>query len=262
MNPRPKEEEEALEQSRAPLMSHIVELRKRVIWSLAGFLVATIFSFFVSEQIYEILILPVNRVADEPVQFINISFEQFFLNRLSIALFGGLFLSFPFIAYQVYRFVAPGLYRNERKAFVPYLVASPVLFALGAAIVYFLLLPLAIRFFLSIEPESSQTMPTTSNYLSLVMKLTFAFGLCFQLPVLLTLLARAGFTSADGLKKKRRYAIVGAFVAGAVLTPPDIISQIGLALPIILLYEISIWAVRAVEKRRAQADAEREAVPT
>jgi sec-independent protein translocase protein TatC len=178
-----------------------------------------------------------------------------------VALFGALFIAFPVIASQIYKFVAPGLYKNERGAFLPYLIATPLLFILGAAVVFFILMPLAMTFFLSFEQVGGEgkasiaLLPKVNEYLSLIMALILAFGVVFQLPVVLTLLARIGIVSSDMLKKGRRYAIVLAFVAAAVLTPPDIISQFGLAIPTLILYEASIFSVRRVEKRRAAADA-------
>jgi sec-independent protein translocase protein TatC len=175
-------------------------------------------------------------------------------------LFGAVFIAFPVIATQIYMFVAPGLYRNERKAFLPFLVATPVLFLLGAALVYFVAMPLAMKFFLSMQQTGDAQVQIhltarVSEYLSLIMALILGFGICFQLPVLLTLLARAGIITADGLKRYRRHAILGVFVVAAVLTPPDPISQISLAIPTILLYELSIYAVKLVEKKRAAAQA-------
>ena len=261
------DEVDELEKSRAPLLSHLVELRKRLIWSVIATVIAFFACFFVADRIYDILVLPYDWAGgpDRQLQLLYTAPQEFFLTKIKLAFFGALFLSFPIIATQIYRFVAPGLYRNERQAFVPYLIATPVLFLLGAAVVYFLIMPLAMRFFLGMEQTPTDggaaivLLPRVSEYLGLIMTLIFAFGVCFQLPVLLTILARAGLATSDGLRKKRRYAIVGAFIAAAILTPPDIISQIGLAVPTILLYELSIWSVRLVERRKAQAAAEQAA---
>ncbi len=184
---------------------------------------------------------------------------------MKLALYGAMFIAFPIIANQIYKFVAPGLYKNERQAFLPYLVATPILFSMGAALVYFVIMPLALGFFLSLEqgPEEGRAvielLPKVNEYLGLIMTLLFAFGLVFQLPVVLTLLARAGIVDAEGLKRKRKYAVVMAFIGAAVLTPPDPISQLGLAVPTLLLYELSIQAVRLVEKRKAIARAKADA---
>jgi len=184
---------------------------------------------------------------------------------MKLALFGALFLAFPVIANQIYKFVAPGLYRNERKAFLPFLVATPILFGLGAMLVYFGVMPLAMKFFLSMEQHggpgqaSIELLPKVNEYLGLIMTLIFAFGLVFQLPVVLTLLARAGMISAETLTSRRRWAIVIAFIVAAVLTPPDPISQISLAIPTIALYELSILSVRYVERQRRLAEAARQA---
>jgi sec-independent protein translocase protein TatC len=181
-------------------------------------------------------------------------YEAFF-TYIKVAFFAALFLGFPLIASQIWMFVAPGLYKNEKRAFLPFLIATPILFFLGGALVYYLIFPLAWRFFLSFEVTGSggalpiQLEAKVDEYLSLVMRLIFAFGLCFELPVLMTLLARVGLVGSQGMREKRKYAIVLAFVAAAILTPPDVISQIGLAVPILLLYEISILCVRLVEKK-------------
>jgi sec-independent protein translocase protein TatC len=178
---------------------------------------------------------------------------------MKLALFGALFIAFPVIANQIYKFVAPGLYRHERHAFLPFLIATPILFAMGAMLVFFLVMPMAMSFFLSMEQHggpgeaSIELLPKVNEYLGLIMTFIFAFGLVFQLPVVLTLLARAGMVTADALKTKRKWAIVIAFIVAAVLTPPDPISQISLAIPSLLLYEISILVVRMIESRRAQA---------
>ncbi len=252
-------DEEDLEKSRAPLIEHLIELRSRLIYALVGFLATTIFCAFFAEEIYNFLSSPLRdellaRGQDAKLIYTQL-YEKFFVH-LKIAVFGGIFLAFPIIAFQVWRFVAPGLYKNERGAFLPYLVATPILFCLGASLVYFLIMPMAISFFLdfqSVGGEGSteiEFLGKVNEYLSLVMTFIMAFGICFQLPVLLTLMARVGLTSAAGLARVRRYAIVGIAAVAAVLTPPDVISQIGLAIPMYGLYEISILIVRIMERRR------------
>jgi len=254
-----------IEASSAPLIDHLIELRTRLIWSIAGFLVAFIFCFFFAKQIFNFLVVPYQTatiwagIDDRQVELIYTAPQEFFFTQVKIAAFGGFFIAFPLIAAQIYKFVAPGLYREERGAFLPFLVATPLLFLLGAALVYYFFTPMVMWFFLSMEQSGTeegqaaiQLLPRVSEYLSLIMTLIFAFGLVFQLPVVATLLVRAGITSADGLASKRKYAIVMAFIAAAILTPPDPMSQIGLALPTILLYEVSIFAARMIEKKRAE----------
>jgi sec-independent protein translocase protein TatC len=255
--------EDEIEASRAPLLTHLMELRTRLMWALLAILIAFVACFAFAKQIYNILILPYEWAAGEgrDIKLIYTAPQEFFITQMKLALFGALFIAFPVIATQIYRFVAPGLYRNERKQFIPYLIATPILFLVGAAVVFFVMMPLAMTFFLSLEQESVdggasiELLPKVNEYLSLVTALILAFGLTFQLPVVLTLLARIGVVNYDMLKRGRRYAIVLAFVAAAILTPPDIISQFALAVPTIVLFEISLLTVRWVEKRKAAAEA-------
>jgi sec-independent protein translocase protein TatC len=260
-------EEDEIEASKAPLLDHLIELRSRLMRAMIAIFIAFIVCFFFASRIFNILVIPYERAAGplRDIKLIYTAPQEYFFTQMKLALFGALFLAFPIIANQIYKFVAPGLYKNERSAFLPFLVATPILFALGAMLVYFGVMPLAMKFFLSMEQHGGQgkatieLLPKVNEYLGLIMTLIFAFGLVFQLPVIMTLLARAGLVTTETLKGKRKWAIVIAFIVAAVLTPPDPISQISLALPTIALYEISVIAVRYIEKQRRAAEAQREA---
>ncbi|KXV61321.1 preprotein translocase subunit TatC [Acetobacter tropicalis] len=242
-----------------PLIDHLLELRRRLLWSGAAFLVCFALCYHYAGDIYLFLARPLGEImrqqGEQPHLIYTALYEAFF-TYIRVAFFGAAFLSFPVIAIQAWIFIAPGLYRSEKRAFAPFLLATPVLFVLGAALAYYFIFPIAWRFFLSFQtPGNSggvqiELQAKVSEYLSLVMKLIMAFGVAFELPVVLTLLARVGIVTSDMLRRFRRYAIVAAFVIAAILMPPDVITQIGLAVPLVLLYEISILSARLVEPKR------------
>jgi len=269
-------EVDEVEASSAPLIEHLIELRRRLMWSIGGFFVAFLGCFFVAKPLFNLLVVPFKwavewaDMADQKVELIYTAPQEFFFTQVKLAMFGGLVIAFPLIATQIYKFIAPGLYKNERSAFLPFLIASPILFLMGAALVYFFFTPMVMWFFLSMQQSGGDgevqisLLPKVSEYLSLIMTLIFSFGLVFQLPVVTSLMARVGLLSAKALQEKRKWAIVLAFVVAAVLTPPDPISQISLAIPTILLYEVSIWTARLIEKKREEerlAAEKKEAAP-
>lgn len=247
-----------------PIMEHLIELRNRLTWAVLALFITFGVCYYFVEDIYGFLVRPLADIMGPDRRMIYTALTEVFFTYVKVSFFAACFVSAPVFLGQFWAFVAPGLYKNERSAFMPFLFATPVLFLMGGALVYYFIMPLAWKFFLSFEQAGGasalaiQLEAKVGEYLSLVMKLIFAFGLCFQLPVLLTLMARAGIVTADGLARRRKYAVVIAFVFAAVLTPPDLISQVGLGIPIIILYEISIIMARISERKRARKAAAEE----
>ena len=286
----PERDEDEIEAARAPLMDHLIELRGRLMICVAAFVLGFIGCFIVADPIYVFLVKPFAVAAQfreaagpggsvspfdlilgtaglMPVpqsdgQTVNLIFTaplEFLITKMKLAAFGAVVVTFPVLAWQLYRFVAPGLYRNERGAFLPFLIAAPALFLIGAALVYYVMLPFVMLFSLGQQISgggiTAELLPRVSDYLNLVMALLLAFGLCFQLPVVTTLLGMAGIVSSQALASGRKYAVVAIAVVAAFVTPPDPLSQIMLGIPLVLLYEVSIWCVRLIELRRKKADA-------
>ena len=246
----------------ASFIEHLTELRSRLLKSIVYLFIFFVISYIFAENIYAFLVEPyADAVKDDNInrRLIYTALHETFITYLKVAFFSAIFVTSPIILTQIWKFVAPGLYNNEKKALLPYLIATPTLFLLGGMLVYYLVMPLAIKFFLSFETSGQisnlpiQLEAKVNEYLSLIMRLIFAFGISFQLPVLLTLLARVGFVNSMYLRKRRKYVVVIVFALAAILTPPDPITQIGLGIPLLILYELSILAVKFIEKKKEDA---------
>ena len=248
-----------IDDSKAPLIEHLIELRQRLLWAVAALVIAFGFSLFFADEIFGILVEPLTAafpVGEGKLIYTKL-YEAFFV-EIKVAMFAAFFLAFPIISNQLWAFVAPGLYANEKKAFLPFLIATPLLFMAGAALAYFIVMPTAFRFFIGFEGEvgglTQEALPAMGDYLSLVMQFILAFGVCFQLPVLLLLLNRAGLVTRDQLKGLRRYMVVAAFALAAILTPPDVISQLMLGIPLILLYEVSLAIMWFTDRKKIETE--------
>ena len=258
-----QKKEDEIESSNAPLIEHLTELRSRLILSVLAFLVCMVCVFPFSKYIFNFLAMPITEllaVQNQANDLIFTGLQQGFMVNVKISFFGGFIVSFPFVGFQIWRFIAPGLYKKEKLAFLPFLIASPLLFIIGAAFAYFVVLPLAFNFFLSFQNTSDlnnlvgiRYLGTINEYLSLTMRFILAFGICFQLPVLLTLMGKARLVSSASLIRIRKYAIVSILIIAAIVTPPDVITQIILFSVVYSLYEISILLVKLVEKKKEEA---------
>jgi len=246
--------------SKAPLLEHLIELRQRLVWAVIALVIAFAVSFYFADEIFGLLVVPLTEAfpPGEGKLVYTKLYEAFFV-EIKVAMFAAFLLAFPVISNQLWAFVAPGLYANEKKAFLPFLFATPILFTAGAALAYYIVMPTAFRFFLGFEGEvggmTQEALPAMGDYLDLVMRFILAFGVCFQLPVLLLLLNRAGLVTREQLKGLRRYMAVGAFVLAAILTPPDVVSQFLLGIPLIMLYEASLAIMWFTERKRAKEQA-------
>lgn len=264
--------DDAADGKKMPLLDHLIELRQRLLYSVAGLLVAFLICFYFAQSLFDFLAEPLAAILIErggeggnrDPRFIFTGLPDVFFTHIKVAFFFAAFITCPIFLTQLWKFVAPGLYRHEKHAFGPFLIATPVLFFTGGALVYYLIFPLAWEFFLAFEQAGTdnalpiQLEAKVNEYLSLVMKLIFAFGLCFQLPVIMTLLAKVGIATSEGMASKRKYAIVAVFVVAAIFTPPDPLSQVSLAVPIVLLYEVSIYMAKLVERKRRKDEREDE----